>query len=95
MVAISTKNLWITHNRHRTAVDIGDGPRIGGVCARAVSNPASGGGAGAGRSVYRGLARIIMTRSLPNHNSYLQISAVTALTCTEYVFTRLDSHTDT
>ena len=33
----------ITHNRHRTAVDIGDGPRIGGVCARAVSNPASGG----------------------------------------------------
>jgi len=30
-------------NLLRTAVDIGDGPRIGGVCARAVSNPASGG----------------------------------------------------
>lgn len=32
---IFNKALWIT-------VDIGDGPRIGG-CARAVSNPASGG----------------------------------------------------
>ena len=42
LVATSTKNLWITS--YHMALDIGDGPCIGGVCARAVSNPASGGG---------------------------------------------------
>lgn len=62
-------------NGHRRArfFEKGDGPRLGG-CARAIGNPASGGCAGAGRTVYRGLAPDIMTCERRDDNSEIQHS---------------------
>lgn len=48
--------------------------RASGGCARAIGNPASGGCAGAGRTVYRGLAQDIMTREGRDDNSEIQHS---------------------
>lgn len=48
--------------------------RASGGCARAIGNPASGGCAGAGRTVYRGLAPDIMTCERRDDNSERQDS---------------------
>lgn len=55
--------------------------RASGGCARAIGNPASGGCAGAGRTVYRGLAHHIMTCEGTDDNSERQHSLRSLTPC--------------